>query len=119
MEEIKIGEYVRTKNGYIAKFIHVNNTLGVLEFDKTIWEKSYVPKQTISFSDLKKRVIKHSFNIIDLIEVGDYVNGAEVIWVNDHYVHCNERDTIDYTENEIKSIVTKEQFENAEYKLDN
>ena len=35
MEEIKVGEYVRTKKGYIAKFIYVNNTLGVLEFDKT------------------------------------------------------------------------------------
>ena len=63
-------------------------------------------------------------NIIDLIQCGDYVNGKEVImdlqkskeWYKskDDFITCK-----DYTfeENEIKTVVTKEQFESISYKV--
>ena len=61
---------------------------------------------------------KLSENIIDLIEVGDYVNGYEVL---DKYLFNGEKPVLETNGEEtnckclcnsdIKSIVTKEQFE--------
>lgn len=69
-------------------------------------------------------------NIIDLIEVGDYVNGSKVVRIEKHdeelyaYVQeteycnaCDEEENIYYKENTIKSIVTKEQFSQMEYRI--
>ena len=74
-----------------------------------------------------------SHNIIDLIEVGDYVNGYKVILTGieelghkfitlDWDIHCEglhwgKCNEIENSE-DIKSIVTKEQFESMEYKVD-
>ena len=69
-----------------------------------------------------------SFNIIDLISVGDYVNGKKIVDVGcltngpiegtkviDYYITPS---AVSYLENEdIKSIVTKELFEIAEYRI--
>jgi hypothetical protein len=79
-----------------------------------------------------KDIVKHSKNIIDLIEVGDYVNGYRVKQINckleyiddDSDTGVNEVDngleiegypTWIYFECEIESIVTKEQFASVEY----
>lgn len=62
---------------------------------------------------------KPTFDIIDLIEVGDYVNGCRVIKTNLEpplkYVKCINDNC--FKENEIKTIVTKEQFESNCYKI--
>ena len=58
--------------------------------------------------------IEASNNIIDLIEVGDYVNGEKVYQENGHLFVGNW-----WIENKnIKTIVTKEQFESMQYKVD-
>ena len=70
-------------------------------------------------------IIKSSPNIIDLIEVGDYVNGhrIEEISINKYDVkvlYYEIPSDYGYKEmlaKQIKSIVTKEQFENMEYKV--
>ena len=67
----------------------------------------------------KKNVIS-SPNILDLIEVGDYVNGYLVIErdINNElrYIDLKDRN-MKYVKNlDIKSIVTKEQFEEMKYK---
>ena len=65
---------------------------------------------------------KASHNIIDLIEAGDYVNGKPVaeIYEDERCVTLDDNDkgwnTI-VKENEIKTILTKEQFENNCYIL--
>ena len=74
-------------------------------------------------------IVKHSKNIIDLIEVGDYVNGREVkhiamfegfpdypklIFVDEKHLIPGE--TVE--NKDIKSIVTKEQFASIEYKVE-
>ena len=73
-------------------------------------------------------IAKHSFNIIDLIEVGDYVNGFFVIQISDGIDNYNEtvilaenyeewtNDRI-FTNKDIKNIVTKEQFNSIKYRL--
>ncbi len=58
---------------------------------------------------------KHSKNIIDLIEVGDYVNGEYVSKICKNYITVGR---ITYGIKDlkgIKSIVTREQYKSLEY----
>lgn len=71
---------------------------------------------------------KFSHNIIDLIEVGDYVNGFRVDEIGEYHsiktykvetyakVNCSKLLNCLYEE-DIKSIVTHEQFESMSYKV--
>lgn len=77
---------------------------------------------------LKKDIIKASYSIIDLIEVGDYVNGNKVIrietssYLEDKNVKiivcCGDDDYYSYYNEDIKSILTKEQFESMAYEVE-
>lgn len=68
-------------------------------------------------------IVKHSFNLIDLIEVGDYVNGKLVNDIEKFedgtiYIKFSEHDYISDIEVEkIKSIVTHEQFKSVMYEV--
>ena len=70
--------------------------------------------------DFNEEIVKVSHNLIDLIEVGDYVNGGQVREKTKDYIRISGGNFIfEYLENEkdIKSIVTKEQFESMSYKV--
>lgn len=125
---MKVGDYVRTKNGNIRKIEEVINkdynepdygvdkiVINIEEVEDTIYMEPFLYKEDI---------IKSSPNIIDLIEVGDYVNGKKV----DKYqgklgVFCElpngKWEFIELTNEHylISSIVTKEQFKNMEYEV--
>lgn len=102
MDKIKVGEYVRTKCG-IAK----------------IKEISILYKITN---------IKHSFNIKELIEEGDYVNEQKVLCLKKNNDDCRDDigtsyiEGIDiylgYDESDIKTILTHEQYERNCYRLE-
>lgn len=125
MEEIKVGEYIRTR-GIIGKLVRIeydkiDTSLKWYVLDKGNYEITYVNKPYIE---------KHSPSIIDLIEVGDYVNGREVKHIAmfegfpdyPKLIFTDERHLIpgETAENkDIKSIVTREQFSNIEYRLEN
>ena len=107
--ELRINDYVRihtlSGQGGIAKLEKID--------DICITDKGAVDKNNI---------IKSSPNIIDLIEVGDYVNGCLVSEIKDKWLILNYADIETYEQLErknenIKSIVTHEQFESMEYKL--
>lgn len=111
--ELRTNMYVRTDMGDISKI-------------KSIWENERVffenkvdidwfTSDSFGISYLKK--CKASFNIIDLIEVGDYVNGYKVTDKFDYLLSFGNADWY-MNEEDIKTIVTKEQFANIEYKLD-
>lgn len=112
MEEIKVGEYVRLDDGTIGKYQINKNWINVVETND----------KDIGF-DIEKDIIKHSFNIIDLIEVGDYVNGHKILEIKQNvesglrYLMYNYVPIKYYVERKdsIKSIVTKEQFKSVEY----
>jgi len=112
MEEIKIeiGEYVRTKNGYILK--------------NTIKEHKHIIDGIINQNEKYKyefdNIEKHSKNIINLIEVGDYVNGYKVEFIQNNEIIYNRNHPykINLLAKDIKSIVTHERFEQMEYKLE-
>ena len=79
----------------------------------------------ISFSEEETKKYKHSKNIKDLIEVGDYVNGYRIDnIVNGMLVHRSNGidrsgilSPIAQYENDIKTIVTNEQFKSIEYEV--
>ena len=112
--EIEVGEYVRTIDGIIDKI----KRLDCIILNKDITGE----KHLYSYTD----IIKHSNNIIDLIECGDYVNGENIIQVSKtfRYLFTNklyhndktgEEKHIYFKVDDIKSIVTKEQFRSLEY----
>ena len=109
--EIKEGEYVRTKQGKIRQVqtIHSGERMTAVTKETLINGKIKIPD-----------IVKHSFNIIDLIEVGDYVNGKLIhhtdIRENSAYIYYgNGKTFVDY---QIENVVTKEQFESIEYKVE-
>ena len=127
MEEIKKGEYVRTKDGYIRKVKQVNEkgSYEGLCYGAYSVDKKY--KNSVGIS--AKKIINHSPNIIDLIEVGDYVNGYKVVEVMESLmtgelnlemeIGCpTPEDNCQLYNKDIKSIVTKEQFSQIKYKLE-
>ena len=91
-------------------------------------ERYFIDNDKYSIS--KPYIVKHSKNIIDLIEVGDYVNGVEIdefddvegnVYLgfpiyDDALMNCISEFRPLRTV-EIKSIVTKEQFASMEYKV--
>ena len=108
--ELKPDMYVRTKDGDV--FI-----LDKIEDNHLIPRYVYIPYVIIE-DDVKKT----SHNIIDLIEVGDYVNGYKITTINDMSPVIYAEDKQGYlieiiTKENIKSIVTKEQFESMSYKV--
>lgn len=107
-DEYEVGEYYRTKNGEILKIVDLDE-YGFL-VDKFYYQ-----------------IVKHSKNIIDLIEAGDYVNGYKVIGVTLDPapsgkcvdIDCDKPSYESYLfEEQIYSIVTKEQFASMEYKVE-
>ena len=106
MKEIKVGEHVRTFNGLIGKVVQLTDSGN---YAIRIYNGAeYVVRAVIA---------KHSKNIIDLIEVGDYVNGNEVL---DKYLFNGEKPVLETTgdetnakcvcEGDIRTILTKELY---------
>jgi len=117
--EVKVGMWLR-KSIKIGKVIEVCHCEYCKErgfFEPTI---QYNNKEIDYITIYDKPYITYSFNIIDLIEVGDYVNGIKVVdnkhsgqyqlYPNGVLHSCHMVDYIAKS-SEIKSIVTKEQFE--------
>ena len=62
--------------------------------------------------------VKANNEIISLIEIGDYVNGLPVRFVEEDRVDIGQAEDYLWLKNpHIKSIVTKEQMEAMEYKV--
>ena len=111
--------FVRTKEGKILKCFKsesMNLPIYYVIGSKT---NSYVEYQDV------KKVSK---NIIDILEVGDYVNGEKVTRIRPPYIlgdeelDCAHISSLNgeevFEDIEIKSIVTKEQFESIKYSLE-
>ena len=111
---MKVGDYVRTE-------ISSLNLQRIGKIKKIISE-DFIHTDIGTYD--KENIIKSSPNIIDLIEVGDYVNGHKVIYtignINKRiYVeYVNMDELLEIKLEQITSIVTKEQFESMEYKIE-
>ena len=112
MEEIKVGEYCRTKKGIIFQ----------AKDNVTINEN--IPKK---YKKLVDDVVKHSKNIIDLIEVGDIVNNYKILDMVDLKNSDKKVFTICKSDfknicrvwgnEDIETILTHQQYENNCYRI--
>ena len=127
--ELKPNMYVRTDTGIIGK---IYEQIG----DMFTYKDSN--RDYITYGFLHNEILKASHSIIDLIEVGDYVNGYYVskIWEENEITHYVDETPIKRKErqitiqapsyggiihlknDDIKSKVTKEQFEKMQYSLE-
>ena len=108
MNDIEIGDYVRSKNGSIGKVTKI-------EDDKYLYEN----KELITFIG---NVVKHSKNIIDLIEVGDllFINGFSYynfIYIYDETMLEDLKEVVK-KDVKIKQILTHEQYMQNCYTVD-
>lgn len=116
MEEIKVGEYVRDSG-------HIGKVTGVCDCEMC-QERGYLEPIIDNFNihitnwdkERNFKGIKHSFNIIDLIEKDDYVNGCRVYETEKRGITVYqkvEHSDVDYSWiaiDEIKTILTKESY---------
>lgn len=82
--KLEVGMYVRTKDGYIAKYDNSKHNCSgkYYGFASTIRDlrgEEYDDDCFLWESELKN-IVKASYNIIDLIEAGDYINGQKVYY---------------------------------------
>lgn len=107
MEEIEVGEYVRY-NGGIHKIEQIGNTI--------FWVENGL---AIEIEQNSFNQYKHSKNIIDLIEVGDYVNGDRVYKITSACIYLKGKAPENkHTPKVIETILTHEQYENNCYRLE-
>ena len=104
--DIEVGDYVKTERGKIDRV--TNNKFYI---------KQYIDCERDLY--LRENIVKHSKNIIDLIEVGDFVNGYRVLemfkFQNDKYAFTICKSDFKsicriWSEEDIETILTKEQY---------
>lgn len=119
MNEIEVGEYVRTKDGRIEK-VKVINKYGIVHkhdndndtFDVGInWYAE--SGREINEEDIKA----HSKNILDIVEVGDYINGDIVNQITKNYISVGYITIGKRNIKNIRKILTHEQYEQYSYKV--
>lgn len=114
--EIEVGEYVRTKDGFIDRIDSFNINTNIYHCENGLC----IDTENKIAVHLKN--VKHSKNIIDLIEVGDIVNKSEVYEIGQSkngqkWIHT-WRGFLYYEEDlEKATILTHEQFEANCYKV--
>ena len=111
MSEIEVGEYIRTKDGFIDKLY--------CEIIDSLRSKDTYGRKIARCMDrtfLLKDIVKHSKNKIDLIEVGDIIYTYNVIYIYDNEMLQAVREDIQ-NGMKFKKIYTKEQLENIEYNV--
>lgn len=142
MEEIKVGEYTRNEDGYIEKIDSYDKLTNIYKDEEGIlrkWEG-----EDVWGNEYSSIIVKHSPNILDLIEDEDFVileykspkyrerikRIFEVSKIDEYIsfenVHCgfnckvgNKKIIDNICKNvKIKSIVTHEQFQSLEYRLE-
>ncbi len=111
--ELKESMYVRTKDGYISQYKYYDTTNAYME------KLLCIPLNNGTFANIED-IKKASYNIIDILEKGDYVNGVEVINIDDEWITMSDMQVPilkSIANGMIKTIVTKEQFEQMAYKV--
>lgn len=103
--DIKVEEYIRTPYNKIEKVIKITKENG--------WTCVTTNKDAYELQWLKNNKVKHSKNIIDLIEVGDIVNKGYIYEIGnaengDRWVH-NLNGLLLY-EQDIETILTHELY---------
>ena len=111
---IEIGEYIRTKKGEIMKVTSIpvdQDDIATYQTDK-------------DWCELESDIVKHSKNIINVIEEDDLVNEERVVEklittnIDGHKLILIRLSSGVITNEEIKEILTHEQYERNCYRLE-
>ena len=130
--ELRENMYVRNCYGRIAKIEYIEDNTAYC--DNWLYQsyEDHITFINLDDEDDIDEILKASYSIIDILEIGDYVNGSKVIdisiigkdkekwvWVEQMEDTDNKYgdDYVGYNNEQIKSIVTKEQFEQMAYKV--
>lgn len=123
---IEVNEYVRTKDGRIAQIKSIDYESGIYRFDRIIYINDFRMKEDVLYNNemFKKLIANHSKQLIDLIEVGDIVNGMEVLDIHKPRdlwepieIRVDSRYTNFILAEDIKTILTKESYMANCYKV--
>lgn len=126
-QKIKVGEYIRTKDGEIG-------VIGFSDEEEKMFEQRPFEwfNNGKSYEIIKEyEILKHSKNILDLIQEGDIIllknnkkyEVLKISWSKSkgNHIHIinplRMQGGIDIFVDDIKSIVTKEKFQNVEYEV--
>ena len=135
--KLEVGMYVRNKDGTIGKIIAIDLAKPRQEkypnHPSKRWWRDKILISSYKGWRTTQNIIKASYNIIDLIKVGDYVNGEKVLETNCKWEYMDDdsdtgvNEVYDglelqkgriYFEYEIETVVTKEQMEQMAYKVE-
>ena len=123
--ELKENMYIRTKDGIIAKVDYIDDN--TIFFDKELY-RIYGGSIDFLEKDNLERIVKASYNIIDILEVGDIIIDSiekhEILLIDDELMVRNTG--LIYDNNyylpiksiTIKSVITHEQMEQMAYKVE-
>ena len=114
--KLEVGMYVRHKPLLSSKYVKINKI-------KEIEEKENCLHIWLEDKDLitEKYLIKASYSIIDILEKRDYVNGVEVINIDDEWITMSDMQVPilkSIANGMIKSVITHEQMEQIAYKVE-
>lgn len=127
MEEIEVGKYGRTNKGKIFIFAWLQNSDGKRYTNKVLLGNGKIIENKFYYFDNGEKIVKHSKNLIDLIEEGDVLEiedegceekyeclkGNEGLSVYISIYDCYRK----IEDLKIKKILTKEQYEENSYKV--
>lgn len=135
--KLEVGQFVRNKDGTIGKIIAIDLAKPRQEkypnHPSKRWWRDKILISCYKGWRTTQNIIKASYNIIDLIKVGDYVNGEKVLETNCKWEYMDDdsdtgvNEVYDglelqkgriYFEYEIETVVTKEQMEQMAYKVE-
>lgn len=106
--ELKENMYIRTKDGYISQYKYYDTT--------NMGKLLCIPLNNKTFANIED-IVKASYNIIDILKEGDYVNGLYIISIDkeEGTVICY---TSTFFEEDIMTIITHEQMKQMAYKVE-
>lgn len=104
-DKIEVNEYVRTRAGHLYKITNIDEN-GLI-----YWNKIQCGWSEQQLEDI---IVKHSKQLIDLIECGDYVNGELITDKWDTRISSIKSN---FSEEDIKTILTKESYMANCYKV--
>lgn len=130
--KLEVGKWCRTKKGTIFKIIGGNVDMWEIDIDYSYLSKcenedynSYAYNKNNSLFEYL--VVKASYNIIDILEIGDIISFYEdidnykkqyVIGIPDLITLDNIKDKITNDNIRLVSILTKEEMEQMAYKVE-
>ena len=114
MEALSVGMYIRTKDGYISQYKYYDTT--------NMGKLLCIPLSNGTFANIED-IVKASYNIIDLLEVGDVVvtNNlcGEITKIDNenNRIYTTSYDGEYCSSEDIKEVLTREQFKASSYRI--